>query len=204
MFKKLEHPVLTHKLNRIREVSTPRHEVYNLVTDISSFMVYEVLRSAGMYSREIELWSGRFEFEFIDQREYVFVPILRAGIPMLEGALNVLPDASSGFIAQSRDELTLKSEVFYSKIPPLEGKVSVILDPMLATGGTLLNALREVLPSKPVRTISLHLVCAPEGVERVSEEFPKHDIYTVSLDEGLNDRGFILPGLGDMGDRLFS
>jgi len=204
MVKKLKHPVLIHKLNRIRDLSTPRGDLIGLLEDISSFMVYEVLSDMKLVLREIEIWVGRREFRFVDEKEVVFVPILRAGLPMLEGALRVIPNASVGFLAIKRDEKTLESRIYYSRLPEIRGKRVIILDPMLATGGTLEKAIGEVMNLDPRETISVHIVCAPEGVERIERAYPDHKLFTVSVDEGLNSRGYIIPGLGDMGDRLYS
>jgi len=204
MVKKLKHPVLIHKLNRIRDLSTPRGDLIGLLEDISSFMVYEVLSDMKLVLREIEIWVGRREFRFVDEKEVVFVPILRAGLPMLEGALRVIPNASVGFLAIKRDEKTLESRIYYSRLPEIRGKRVIILDPMLATGGTLEKAIGEVMNLDPRETISVHIVCAPEGVERIEKIYPDHKLFTVSVDEGLNSKGYIIPGLGDMGDRLYS
>ncbi len=200
----MDHPILVHKLNRIRDLRTQRGELVRLLEELSSLMVYEVFRGLEMQRKEIETWIGRREFEFINEGEIVFVPIMRAGLPMLEGALRVVPSASVGFMAIKRNEETLEPTLFYSRLPDLNGRIVLILDPMLATGGTILLAISEVLKGRPRKVMSLHLVCAPEGIERVERERPEHVLFTVSVDEGLNDKGYILPGLGDMGDRLFS
>ena len=167
-------------------------------------MVYEALRYTPLEVRRIETWVGEREFEFVREEEIVFVPILRAGLPMLEGALRAVPNARVGFLAIKRNEETLESKVYYSRLPDLKGAKVLILDPMLATGGTLIKAIEEVLKGNPSEIVSLHVVCAPEGIERVGERFPQHRMFTVSVDERLNDKGYIIPGLGDMGDRLFS
>ncbi len=204
MVEELRHPLLVHKLNRIRDISTESSEIRTLLEDIASFMVYEALRSVSLQSRRVRIWIGERDFEFFEESSIVFVPILRAGLPMLEGALRVVPKARVGFLALKRDEKTLESRIYYSKLPDLEGARVLILDPMLATGGTLIKAIEEVMRGSPSEVLSLHVVCAPEGIERVSRAFPRHRMFTVSVDEGLNDRGFIIPGLGDMGDRLYS
>ncbi len=204
MVEELRHPLLVHKLNRIRDVSTKRGEIKDLLEEIATLMVYEALRYAPLEVRRIETWVGEREFEFVREEEIVFVPILRAGLPMLEGALRAVPNARVGFLAIKRNEETLESKVYYSRLPDLKGAKVLILDPMLATGGTLIKAIEEVLKGNPSEIVSLHVVCAPEGIERVGKRFPQHRMFTVSVDERLNDKGYIIPGLGDMGDRLFS
>jgi len=178
LVEEIRHPLLVHKLNRIRDVNTKGSEIKKLLEEIAIFMVFHALGSLPFKKKKVETWIGPREFEFVDESSVAFVPVLRAG-------------------------QTLRSKVYYSKLPDLEGRKVLILDPMLATGGTLVRALEEVLRGRPAETMSLHVVCAPEGIERVRKSFPKHKIFTVSVDEGLNDRGFIIPGLGDMGDRLF-
>ncbi len=167
-------------------------------------MVYEALKDTPLNERDIDIWTGKERFGFLNEESVVFIPILRAGLPMLEGTLKVVPNALSGFLAIKRDEETLASKVYYSRLPSLEGKTAIILDPMLATGGTLEVALREILSLNPLRTFSLHIISSPEGVKRIQDSFPEHKLFVVKIDKGLNSKGFIIPGLGDMGDRLFS
>ncbi len=204
MVRELKHPVLIHKLNKIRDISTPRDDLISLLKDITSFMIYEVLSDLELREKEIEIWMGKRSFEFINEKEIVFIPILRAGLPMLEGAIRVVPSTSVGFLAIKRDEETLESRIYYSRLPEIPGKRVVILDPMLATGGTLVKALEEVKKHNPKEVLSIHIVCAPEGVNNVLRKFPEHKLFTISVDEYLNDKGYIIPGLGDMGDRLYS
>jgi len=202
--REIGHPLLVHKLSRIRDITTSKRDLTCLLKDIARFMVYEMLSDAEVLDREIQTWIGKRRFPFLEEKETVFVSILRAGIPMLEGAMDVLPEADAGFVAIKRDEETLESHLFYSRIPEVRGRRVVILDPMLATGGTLVTALREVRKGNPAQTVSFHIVCAPEGLERVRKHFPDHAVFTVSVDEGLDSNGYIIPGLGDMGDRLYS
>ncbi len=204
MVRELRHPVLLHKLSRIRDLSTPRGELLALLRSIGGLMVYEILSDLGTEEREIEIWLGKESFPFVDEGTVVFVSVLRAGLPMLEGALSVLPSAGVGFLAMKRDEESLEPHLYYSKLPELGNRRVVVLDPMLATGGTLVKALEEITSRSPRETVSAHIVCAPEGIERVRERFPHHRIFTISVDRGLNSRGYIVPGLGDMGDRLYS
>ena len=203
MVKVLDHPLLVHKVNTIRSLNTSRGELFALLEDIGALMTYEALKDADLEEREIEIWIGRRTFGFLREESIALVPIMRAGLPMFNGAKRILPNALSGFLALSRNEETLSAEVFYSKIPKGGDRV-FIYDPMLATGGTLLRALSLLREQGFNKTISFHIVAVEESLRKVEKSFPDHSLYTVSIDEGLNSQGFIIPGLGDMGDRLFS
>ncbi len=203
MVRVIEHPVVKHKLNLIRDASLQRKDIRKLLKELSCFLIYEALRDFAVYGRKIQTWIGEREFEFVDEGSLVLVPVLRAGIPMLEGGFEVVPDARVGFLALKRDDESLKAHLYYSRLPSLEGRTVIILDPMLATGGTLLKAIEEVKKWAPAETLSVHVVCAPEGLERVRNRYPDHRIFTASVDEKLDPKGYIIPGLGDMGDRLF-
>ena len=143
-------------------------------------------------------------FEFIEEDKIVLLCILRAGVPMLNGALRALPKAKAGFLAIRRDEESLKPTLYYRRIPNIKDKWVVVLDPMLATGGTLKMALEEIKTGRPERIFSLHLVASPEGIERVLFLHQDVNLFVVSVDRELNQKGYIVPGVGDMGDRLFS
>ncbi len=203
MFKILDHPLLVHKVNTIRSLDTGRGDLFTLLEDIGALMTYEALRDAELEDREIDIWIGKRTFGFLKEENIVLVPVMRAGLPMFNGSKRVLPNALSGFLALSRDEETLSAKVFYSKLPE-GGDVAFIYDPMLATGGTLLETLHLLREQGFNRTLSFHIVAVEESIRKVEEKFPDHTIYTVSIDEGLNSQGFIIPGLGDMGDRLSS
>ncbi len=200
----VKHPLLVHRLGQLRDLKTPRELMRSYLEDVGFLLTYEALCSAPQERREIETWIGKRVFPFLKEEDYVLVAVLRAGLPMLEGALRALRGAEVGFLAISRNEKTLRAEVHYSRLPDLKGKKVFLLDPMLATGATLSVALAKIYDREPAEVLCLTLLCAPEGVERVISSFPDTVIYTASLEEGLDPRGFIIPGLGDMGDRLFS
>ncbi len=204
MLVELDHPILQHKLNIIRDINTSQADLRSILQSIGELTVYEVLKDVKTFKKKIKTWIGVREFSFIEEKKIVFIAILRAGLPMLEGALRVIPFAKVGFLALKRNEKTLKADLFYSRLPDICGKRVIILDPMLATGSSLTVALREIKKGNPERTESVHIVSAPEGIGKVLKEFPNHELYTVSVDEKLNSKGYIIPGLGDMGDRLYS
>ena len=204
MARTVDHPLVISMVTKLRDLATPPEVLRSTLKVLGTLMVYEVLRDEKEVSEEVKTWVGKFTFPKVQEDRIVLVCILRAALPMLEGALDLVPKAQVGFLGVKRDEETLKSKVYYSKLPQTEGRRVLILDPMLATGRSLSVALEEVLKGNPASTESLHIISAPEGISYVEARFPDHRVYTAAVDRGLNDRGFIVPGLGDMGDRLFS
>ena len=200
----VKHPLLIHRLSQLRDMKTPRELMRSYLEDVGFLLTCEALKSSPLERKLSETWIGERELPFLREEDYVLVAVLRAGLPMLEGALRALRNADAGFLGISRDEKTLRSEVYYSRLPNLKGRKVFLLDPMLATGATLSVALAKIYGGEPSEVVCLTLLCAPQGVERVLSSFPEAVIYTVSLEEGLDPRGYIIPGLGDMGDRLFS
>ncbi len=202
MIKLLEHPLLRSKLNRIRDKNTPSYELRSLVEEMTTLALPLLIDGIPTVVRRIETPLEAGEFELIREEDFILVPILRAGLPMLNGALRVFPRALVGFLAIKRDEKTLRSKVYYSRLPEGEGRTVIILDPMLATGGTLELAVEEVKKIKPTKIYTLHLIASPEGIRR----FESSDavVCVVQVDRGLNSKGYIVPGVGDLGDRLFT
>ncbi len=202
--KVLNNPLLKHKLNIVRQKHTPPDKLRLLIEEIALMSMPLILENVPTKVERIETPISVGNFELVEEENFVFVCILRAGLPMLNGALRALPSAKAGFLAIKRKEQNLEAELFYKRLPSLEGKFVVLLDPMLATGGTLSLALNELKPLKPKRLISLNLVASPEGVERIVSEHPDVDLFIINIDEGLNSTGYIVPGVGDIGDRLFT
>ncbi len=198
-----EHPLIQLKLTRLRSEQTPSIEFRRLLNEIAGLMTYEVSRS--FPTREIRVKTPLEETDgSILTKPVTLVPILRAGIGMTDGILSIMPEARVGHIGIYRDEVSLMPTPYYAKFPPdiADGHV-LLIDPMLATGGSASHAA-SVLKERGCRDIKqICLVCAPEGVERMAGDHPDVTIYTAALDRGLNMRGFILPGLGDAGDRIF-
>ncbi len=200
----LDHPLISDKVARLRDVSTDTRTFRELVSEISALMTYEAFRDV-----PTETVRVRTPFEEIDQNvvgngSVTIVPILRAGLGMVEGVQRMIPQSSVGHIGLARNEATLEPEEYYCKLPPkvAEGLV-VILDPMLATGGSASAAVTK-LKERGCRNIrALFILAAPEGMERIARDHPDTEIYIAVLDRCLNDKGYILPGLGDAGDRIF-
>jgi len=199
----IAHPLVQHNLARLRDRRTQPQEFRRLLGEIAALMIYEATRSFGVKPLKIQtpLESAHgFQLE----REIVLVPVLRAGLGMLDSILQLIPHALVGFIGLKREETTLRAVFYHKSFPKNLGRFEVILiDPMLATGGSAVAAL-DLLVEQGAKHIRLvNLVAAPEGIRRVRKNYPRVPIFTAAVDRQLNGKGFILPGLGDAGDRLF-
>ncbi len=200
----VEHPLVKHKLGLPRSVDTPTNVFRAISKEITRFLMYEVTRDFPLNKKVEKGWAGPVEVDYISGKMATIVPILRAGLGLMEGALDMVPGCKISVVGLYRDEETLEPVEYYVKLAKdISSRVAIILDPMLATGGSLIAAIELLKRNKVKKIYSLNLVCAPEGVQRVLEKFPDVEIYTAALDAGLNEQGYILPGLGDAGDRLF-
>jgi len=199
----ISHPLVQHNLTRLRDAGTPPQEFRQLLGEIASLMIYEATRSLGVRPTSIRTPLERTTGSRLE-REIVLVPILRAGLGMLNPILTIIPHARVGFIGLKREESTLRAHFYHKSLPKKLGRCEVILiDPMLATGGSAVAAL-DFLREQGARHVRLvSLVAAPEGIARVRQSHPALPIFTAAIDRELNDAGYILPGLGDAGDRLF-
>ena len=197
------HPLIDHKLSLIRDEKTGTKDFRQTVSEIGMLMAYEVTR--GLPTTKVNIKTPVAMAEcYTLAKEVVIIPILRAGLGMVDGITALIPTAKVGHIGLYRDEETLQPHEYYAKFPPkIEDAVVLLVDPMLATGGSVVYSI-DILKKKGVKNISyVGLVGAPEGVKRVQEAHPDVDIFLAALDEKLNDVGYIVPGLGDCGDRLF-
>ena len=200
----IDHPLIQHKLTIMRDKRTGAKEFRELLDEITVLMGYEVTRDFPLIDWEIDTPLQKMTAKRIAGKKVAVVPILRAGLGMVDGLLNLLPVAKVGHIGLYRDPETHKPVVYYCKLPEDIGNRTVILcDPMLATGGSASDAITMLKERGGTDIRLLCLVAAPEGVKKVQEDHPDVDIYTASLDEKLNDHCYIVPGLGDAGDRLF-
>jgi len=199
----LEHPLIQHKLSFLRHEDTPKKMFKELVDEIAALMAYEVTRDLSVQEVTIRTPLEEVVARRIRHENPVLVPILRAGLGMVEGILGLIPAARVGHIGLYRNEETLQPVEYYFKIPPPEGRDFILLDPMLATGGSA-SAAASFLRKEGVESLRfMCIVAAPEGVQRMDRDHPDVPIYTAALDRELNEYGYILPGLGDAGDRLF-
>ncbi len=200
----LKHPLISHKLAILRDKRTGTKEFREIISELSSFLCYEALRDAKTKEVEIETPITTTKGQMINEDNYAFVPILRAGTGMLDGLIKVMPNAKIGHIGMYRNEETLDPVRYYYKIPNgIEDREVIVLDPMLATGGSGIDAINSLKQSGAKRIKFLCIIAAPEGIKRIQEIHPDVQIYCTSIDEKLNDIGYIVPGLGDAGDRIF-
>lgn len=200
----LKHPLIQHKLTYIREKHTGPKEFRELVEEIAMLMTYEVTRDFPLNEIEIETPVQKTYSKIISGRKVALVPILRAGLGMVEGMLKMIPAAKVGHIGLYRDPETLLPVEYYCKLPSdLPEREILILDPMLATGGSAEAAIRFIKERGAGHIKLVCLLAAPEGVSLIQEKHPDVDIFVAAIDEKLNDHGYIVPGLGDAGDRIF-
>ncbi len=203
MLTVLNHPLITHKLTQMRKVETGTKDFKQNLDEIAGLMAYEICRDLPLKEVSIETpVTACVTHELAN--EIVLIPILRAGLGLVNGINNIIPTAKVGFIGLYRDEETLEPHEYFAKFPPnLDSAINMVLDPMLATGGSAVAAI-DMIKKRGAKTIKLVcLVGAPEGVKAVEEAHPDVDIYLAALDSHLNEKGYIVPGLGDAGDRIF-
>ncbi len=200
----VNHPLILHKLAFIRNKETGSKDFRDLVSEVSMLLAYEVTRDLPMEEVEITTPICKTKCKMLAGKKLAIVPILRAGIGMVDGMLNLVPAAKVGHIGLYRDEKTLKPVEYFCKLPEdIAEREVIVVDPMLATGGSSVDAL-TLLKKRGAKNLRLVcLIAAPEGIEFVQKEHPDVDIYIASIDEKLNENGYIVPGLGDAGDRLF-
>jgi uracil phosphoribosyltransferase len=199
----IDHPLVQHKLTLMRDKGTSTNKFRELLKEISFFMGYEVTRDFPVEYVEIETPLTKMMAPRISGKKVVIAPILRAGLGMVEGLTTLMPSARIGHIGMYRDEETCQPVFYYYKMPANKERLVIVTDPMLATGGSANDAIKRLKDDgyKSIRLMCL--VASPQGVKAVQEQNPDVDIYLAALDEGLNDKNYILPGLGDAGDRIF-
>lgn len=200
----MNHPLIQHKLTLLRDKNTGSKEFRELVGEIAMLMCYEATRDLPLKEVEIETPVSIAKTKVISGRKLAFVPILRAGIGMVDGVMKLVPAARIGHIGLYRDPKTLEPVEYYSKLPAdIEEREVIVLDPMLATGGSAIDAISIIKKSKPKCIKFMCIIAAPEGMNELAKVHPDVHIYCASLDERLNEKGYIVPGLGDAGDRIF-
>ncbi len=200
----VDHPLVRHKLGILRMESTSTREFRTVANEVARLLIYEATKNFRTEKHIVRGWAGPVEVEAISGKKVTVVPILRAGLGLMDGVLDMIPGAKISVVGLYRNESTLEPVEYYVKLAKdLEQRLAIILDPMLATGGSLIAAIDLLKKHGCRRICSLNLVCAPEGIARVEAAHPDVDIYTAAIDDHLNENGYIIPGLGDAGDRIF-
>ena len=198
------HPLIQHKLTLLRDKNTGSKEFRALVQEIAMLMCYEATRDLPLQEVEIETPVAMAKTKVISGKTLAFVPILRAGTGMLEGVLALVPSAKVGHICMYRDPETVKPVPYYCKLPSdISQREVIVLDPMLATGGSAIDAISQIKTYHPKSIKFMGIIAAPEGLEALTTAHPDVDVYCAALDEKLNEHSYIVPGLGDAGDRIF-
>jgi uracil phosphoribosyltransferase len=203
MYQEVTHPCIQHKLALIRDKETGHKQFRELATEITMLVCYEALKHIRVREVDVETPLETARCQVIDE-DIVVVPILRAGIGMLDGILTLVPSARVGFVGLERDEETALPSTYYNKMPyQVRGGISIVIDPMLATGGSTNAAIDMLKQQGADRIVVVCIVTCAEGLDAVEREHPDASIYAASIDPTLNDRNYIVPGLGDAGDRLY-
>lgn len=200
----LNHPMVSHKISILRNKDTSTKEFRELISELATILCLEALRDAKLESFKVKTPIDETEGFKINENNYAFVPILRAGMGMVDGVLTVIPNAKIGHIGLYRNESTLEPVEYYCKLPnKIEEKTVILLDPMLATGGSAVNAITQLKKREVKKIKFLAILGAPEGIKKIKEMHPDVEIYLACKDEKLNESGYIVPGLGDAGDRIY-
>lgn len=203
--RKIDHPLLRHKVGLMREAGISSKKFRELAGEVGNLLTYEATSDLETEQLEIESWTGeKLLVDRIKGKKITIVPILRAGLGMLDGVMQLIPSARISVVGFYRDEKTLQPIAYFDKVVlDVSERMALIVDPMLATGGTLMATIDLLKAKGCTRIMGLFLVAAPEGLKAVSERHPDVDIYTAAIDERLNEQGYIIPGLGDAGDKIF-
>ncbi|MCW8821479.1 MAG: uracil phosphoribosyltransferase [Sulfurovum sp.] len=204
MIHELSNPVAKTLLNHLREIQSDALRFRHIIQELTRLLVYEALKTETVEDQTITTWQGEQTFGFIKEEDLIFVTILRAGLPMIESVTALFPKASSGFLAMKRDEKTHQSVLYYDRIPECKDKTVIIVDPMVATAGSLCDAISVIQAKLPKKIISLNIIGSPEGMVILEQKHPNIEVFIAQIDEKLNENKYIIPGLGDAGDRSYN
>lgn len=200
----INHPLVKHKLGLMRQHDISSKDFRQLCSEVASLLTYEATRNLETETATIRCWSGDVEIDQIKGKKITIVPILRAGLGMLDGVLQLVPSARISVVGLYRDEETLQPVAYFEKLcKEIDERTAMIIDPMLATGGTLIATIDMLKKAGCKKIVGIFLVAAPEGIDIVLEAHPDVEIYVAGVDQCLNENGYIIPGLGDAGDKLF-
>jgi uracil phosphoribosyltransferase len=204
MTHELVNPLTKTLITQLRESKSDAIRFRHTITELTKQLTYEALKAFPLVKKNVEIWNGEAAFELIDVSNIMVVTVLRAGMPMLESVMQTLPDVTAGFLAMKRNETTHESKLYYDRLPDCKGKTILLVDPMVATGGSLMDAIELIKKREPLKIITLNIIGSPEGLERLNAAYPEVDIYIAQIDKGLNADKYIIPGLGDAGDRSYN
>ncbi len=204
MIYELTNPLTKTLITHLRDSKSDAIRFRHLIRELTKQLAYEALNKFELKSKCIKTWKGDDTFDSIEEENIIVVTILRAGMPMLESVMELLPNIAAGFLAMQRDEKTHKSLLYYDRLPDCEGKIILLVDPMVATGGSMCDAIEHIQRRNPRKIITLNIIGSPEGVKIVQDFAPDVDIFISQIDDTLNDDKFIIPGLGDAGDRSYN
>ncbi|MGB3961642.1 MAG: uracil phosphoribosyltransferase [Sulfurimonas sp.] len=204
MFYELSNPLTKTLITQLRNQKSEALLFRHTIAELTKQLLYEALKDFPLSKKKTTTWRGEEHCMALDEANILVVTVLRAGMPMLESVMQTLPNATAGFLAIKRDEVTHKSKLYYDRVPDCQGKTIFLVDPMVATGGSLLDAIELLKSRKALRIITLNIIGSLEGLERVNAAYPDVDIYIAQIDEGLNAEKYIIPGLGDAGDRAYN
>ncbi len=199
-----DHPLIKHKLGLMREHDISTKDFRDLSSEVARLLTYEATKDLPVQKKTIEGWAGSVEVDTLEGKKITIVPILRAGLGMMNGVIDLIPSAKVSVVGYYRNEETLLPVEYYVKLAKeIDERVALILDPMLATGGTLIATIETLKKAGCKKIKGLFIVAAPEGIKKVTDAHPDVEIYVASVDDRLNEVGYILPGLGDAGDKIF-
>ena len=199
-----DHPLIKHKLGLMRQHDISTKDFRDLSSEVARLLTYEAAKDLPTEKKTIQGWAGPVEVDALKGKKITIVPILRAGLGMMDGVIDLIPSAKVSVVGYYRNEETLQPVEYYVKLAGgIEERVALILDPMLATGGTLMATIETLKKAGCKKIKGLFLVAAPEGIKVITDAHPDVEIYVASVDERLNEVGYILPGLGDAGDKIF-
>ena len=204
MTYELHSPLSTHLVNTLRDNQTDALRFRQNIKTLSLLLADKALQEDALKERALFTWQGKYNFKMFDESNLLFVTVMRAGLPMIEALMDLFPDAQAGFLAIKRDETTHESKLYYDRVPDCNGKHLILVDPMVATGGSMIDAMELLKGRGPSQITSLNIIASPEGLKRIEEKYPELDIYIAQIDERLNDDKYIIPGLGDAGDRQYN
>ncbi|WP_373071074.1 uracil phosphoribosyltransferase [Sulfurimonas sp.] len=204
MIFELSNPLTKTLITHLRDKNTKAPQFRHTISELTKQLTYEALKEFPLIDKETSTWLGNKNYKTIDEEDIIVVTVLRAGMPMLDSAMELIPNVTAGFLAMKRDEETHKSILYYDRLPECKGKTILLVDPMVATGGSMCDAIELIKSRMPSKIIALNIIGSPDGLETLHSKHQDVDIYIAQIDEGLNKDKYIIPGLGDAGDRSYN